>query len=96
MCLAWHAACGPPAALAATHACFLVQENVPQVRPSKPGSVSAAELLALADGLRRQSPAAAHRHAVLLQLAEAAAAALEGPHAGELSSGAGVPGACML
>ena len=50
----------------------------------KPGaSISAAELRALADGLRCQSPAAARRHAALLQLAEAAAAALEGGHAGE-------------
>ncbi|PRW45607.1 sec1 family domain-containing MIP3 [Chlorella sorokiniana] len=57
------------------------KENVPQARSFKPGSISAAELRALADSLRRQSPAAAHRHTALLQLAEAAAAALEGPHA---------------
>ncbi|KAI7845287.1 hypothetical protein COHA_001130 [Chlorella ohadii] len=57
------------------------KENVPQVRSFKPGSISAAELRSLADSLRRQSPAAAYRHAPLLQLAEAAAAALEGPHA---------------
>lgn len=61
-----------------------LQENVPQVRSFKPGSISAAELRALADSLRRQSPAAAYRHTALLQLAEAAAAALEGPHTGEL------------
>lgn len=54
------------------------------MRSFKPGSISAAELRSLADSLRRQSPAAAYRHAALLQLAEAAAAALEGPHAGEL------------
>jgi len=60
-----------------------LQENVLQVRSFKPGSISAAELRSLADSLRRQSPAAAYRHAPLLQLAEAAAAALEGPHAGE-------------
>lgn len=59
------------------------QENVPQVRSFKPGSISAAELRSLADSLRRQSPAAAYRHAALLQLAEAAAAALEGSHAGD-------------
>lgn len=61
-----------------------LQENVPQVRSFKPGSISAAELRALADSLRRQSPGAAYRHSALLQLAEVAAAALEGPHAGEL------------
>lgn len=66
-----------------------LQENVPQVRSFKPGSISAAELHALADSLRRQSPAAAYRHTALLQLAEAAAAALEGPHAGELCKGNG-------
>jgi hypothetical protein len=44
----------------------------------KPGSISAEELRALADTLRRSSAAAAARHAPLLQLAEAAAAALEG------------------
>ncbi|KAL4855871.1 Sec1 family domain-containing protein MIP3 [Chlorella vulgaris] len=59
------------------------KENVPQAQLQrfKPGSISAAELHSLADCLRRQSPAAAHRHAALLQLAEAAAAALEGRHA---------------
>ncbi|EFN52991.1 expressed protein [Chlorella variabilis] len=62
------------------------KENVGQLQRFKPGSISAAELRSLADGLRRQSPAAAHRHAALLQLAEAAAAALEGPHASKSPS----------
>ncbi|KAL4437281.1 hypothetical protein ABPG75_004420 [Micractinium tetrahymenae] len=58
------------------------KENTPQLQRLKPGtSITAEELRSLADALRRQSPAAAHRHAALLQLAEAAAAALEGPHA---------------
>ncbi|KAL4439460.1 hypothetical protein ABPG77_008789 [Micractinium sp. CCAP 211/92] len=58
------------------------KENTPQLQRFKPGgSISAEELRSLADALRRQSPAAARRHAPLLQLAEAAAAALEGQHA---------------
>ena len=68
-----------------------LQENVPQAQRFKPGTISAAELRSLADSLRRQSPAAAHRHAALLQLAEAAAAAIEGPHAG----GCGVRGVAI-
>lgn len=61
-----------------------LQENVPQAQRVKPGaSISASELRALAGGLRGQSLATAQRHAPLLQLAEAAAAAVEGTHAGE-------------
>ena len=55
---------------------------MPQLQRFRPGSISAAELRSLTDGLRRQSPAAAHRHSALLQLAEATAAAVEGPHSG--------------
>ncbi|PSC73797.1 sec1 family domain-containing MIP3 [Micractinium conductrix] len=57
------------------------KENVPQTQRFKPGSVAAAELRALAGALRRQSPATAYRHSSLLQLAEAAAGAMEGGHA---------------
>ena len=65
-----------------------MQENAPQPgQRFKPGSISAAELRLLADSLRRQSHASAFRHAALLQLAEAAAAALEGPQAGRWQRG---------
>lgn len=47
----------------------------------KPGSITSAELRALSAALRQRSPAAAHRHSALLQLAEGAAAAAEGAHA---------------
>ena len=47
----------------------------------KPGSVSGAELRSLAALLRTHAPATAHRHLALLQLAEAAVGALEGPAA---------------
>jgi hypothetical protein len=58
------------------------QENTPPVLRFKPGSVTAAELRALADALRRRSPAAAHRHLPLLQLAEAAVAVIDGSQTG--------------